>query len=175
VNLRSDRHARTSPRGWRLGPNGDGAGKGPGTATPRGRSGTRSIAGTYPRAHSWSGTWKPRIFARSMAAPDLSSPAPSPPAPAGRDRSGPRTARSSLPLSGGQESFRHGHHSRRQADRKESPWRCGTGCWKKPMPACNEPATGRTCPARKGAHVQQVLRRERAWRTVLTREGDRRL
>jgi len=41
------------------------------------------------------------------------------------------------------------------------------------MPACNEPDTGRTCPARKGAYVQQVLRREKAWEFRLD-EGRRR-
>jgi len=30
----------------------------------------------------------------------------------------------------------------RQADRKGSPWSCGTGCWKKRMPPCNEADTG---------------------------------
>ncbi len=62
-------------------------------------------------------------------------------------------------------------HPLRQADREESRWWCGTGCRKKRKPACNGSDTGR-CPARKGAHVRQVLRRERVWRSDLTREGE---
>lgn len=33
---------------------------------------------------------------------------------------------------------------------------------------------GTQCPARKGAHVQQVNRREMSWRTVLMGESERR-
>jgi hypothetical protein len=76
------------------------------------------------------------------------------------------------PLFGGQSRSGRAALGPRQADRKESPWGCGTGCWKKPMPACSEPDTGRMCPARKGAHVQQVLRCENVGRTILKREGD---
>jgi hypothetical protein len=78
------------------------------------------------------------------------------------------------PLFGGQSRSGTVAFGARQADRKESPRRCGTGCWKKRTPACNEPDTGQACPARKGAHVQQVLRCEKAGRTTLKREGDRR-
>ncbi len=76
------------------------------------------------------------------------------------------------PLFGGQSRSNRAAFGPRQVDRKESPWRCGTGCWKKRMPACNESYTGRTCPARKGAHVQQVLRCEKVGRTTLKRESD---
>jgi hypothetical protein len=163
VNLRSDRHARTSPRGCWLGPNGDGARKGPRTATPRGQYGTRSTAGTYPRVHFWSGTWKPRIFARSTAVPDLSSPVVAyQPLPAGIVLACARPDRL-FPSSQAKSRSGTAAVASRQADRKGHPWGCGTGCWKKPRPACNEPDTGRRCPARKGAHVQQVLRRKRAW------------
>ena len=60
----------------------------------------------------------------------------------GRDRSGsPSCSRSSLPsLRPG--SFRGMQPLLRQADRKGSPWSCGTGCWKKRMPPCNEADTG---------------------------------
>jgi len=78
-----------------------------------------------------------------------------------------------LSLLVGQSRSGGGGHVRGQADREESPWWCGTGCRKKRKPACNGSDTG-DCPARKGAHVRQVLRREIAWRTDLTREGDRR-
>jgi hypothetical protein len=33
---------------------------------------------------------------------------------------------------------------------------------------------GTKCPARKGAHVQQVNRCERVWRNIFMREGERR-
>ena len=60
----------------------------------------------------------------------------------GRDRSGsPTCSRSSLPSSR-LGSFRSMQPSRRQADRKGGPWSCGTGCWKKRMPSCNEADTG---------------------------------
>jgi hypothetical protein len=60
----------------------------------------------------------------------------------GRDRSGsPPCPRSSL-TSQRPGSFRVMQPSTRQADRKGSPWSCGTGCWKKRMPFCNEADTG---------------------------------
>lgn len=60
----------------------------------------------------------------------------------GQDRSGsPPYPRSSLPsLRPG--SFRGVQPLPRQADRKGSRWSCGTGCWKKRMPPCNEADTG---------------------------------
>ena len=159
----------------RLEPNGEGARKGPRTATPRGQRrypvDSRHLPprGLLKRNVETSYLCLARGMARSFLPGDR---LPSRRRPGSfRPEHGPIFS----PLFGGQSRSGTATPGSRQADRKGRRRRCGTGCWKKPMPVCNEPDTGRTCPARKGADVQQVLRRERAWRTVLMREGERRL
>ncbi len=63
----------------------------------------------------------------------------------------------------------------RQADRKEGPWSCGTGCWKKRMPPCNEVDTGSEFARRESELTSgRCLAAKRCERIVLDRESDRR-
>ena len=158
----------------RLGPKGDGARKGPRTATPRGRKRhpvdsrhlpprgllERNVETSYLRlTERRARSFLPGTEPFSSCRPGSFRPAPCP---------------IFSPLFGGQSRSGTVAIASRQAYRKGRRRRCGTGCWKKPRPVCNEPDTGQACPARKGAHVQQVLRCEKAGRTTLKREGDRR-
>ena len=156
----------------RLGPKGGGVRKGPRTATPRGQQ-RHPVDSRHlpPRGLLKRNVETPYLRQKDGCARSFLP---------GSGRSSPRRPGSFRPehgpifspLFGGQSRSGTAAISLGQADRKEGRWGCGTGCWKKPMPACNESDRGQTCPARKGAHVQQVLRCEKAGRTTLKRESD---
>jgi len=133
----------------RLGPKGDGARKGPRTATPRGRKRhpvdsrhlpprgllERNVETSYLRlTERRARSFLPGTEPFSSCRPGSFRPAPCP---------------IFSPLFGGQSRSGTVAIASRQAYRKGRPRRCGTGCWKKPRPVCNEPDTGQACPARK--------------------------